>query len=53
MEMKTYRFVVQLPLDQGGQLVTTEEGRTMSEAIRIVEARFPTAKSVSCLGEAR
>ena len=53
MEMKTYKFVVSLPLDQGGQMVTTEEGRTMSEAQRLVEARFPTAKSVSCMGEDR
>jgi hypothetical protein len=51
MEFKTYRFVIQLPANQGGQLVTVEQGRTMYEAQKLVEAKYPTAKSVSCLGE--
>jgi len=36
----------------GGQLVTHEQGRTPVEAQKIVESRFPNAKSVMYRGEA-
>ena len=52
MEMKTYEFVVQLPVNEGGQIVTHEQGRTPVEAQRIVESRFPNANSISYRGEA-
>jgi hypothetical protein len=52
MEMKTYEFLVSLPVNEGGQVVTHEQGRTPSEAQRIVESRFPNANSVMYRGEA-
>jgi predicted esterase len=43
MEMKTYEFLVSLPVNEGGQVVTHEQGRNPVEAQKIVESRFPNA----------
>lgn len=40
--MKTYYFWVTLP--NKSPMKVAEEGRTVSEALRIVEARFPGAR---------
>jgi hypothetical protein len=52
MELKRYEFLVSMPVNEGGQLVTVESGRNPAEAQRIVESRFPNANSVMFRGEA-
>jgi len=49
MEMKNYEFIVQL--QDGGHVKLIESARTMSEAIRLVEGKYPEAKSVMPRGE--
>ena len=49
MEMKTYEFIIQL--QDGGHVKTYEQGRTPSEAQRLVEAQYSNAKSITFRGE--
>jgi len=49
MEMKNYSFIVQL--QDGGHVKLIESGRTMYEAQRLVEGKYPNAKSVMPQGE--
>jgi hypothetical protein len=49
MEMKNYEFIVQLP--DGGHVKLIESGRTIVEAQRLVEGKYPNAKSVMPTGE--
>ena len=53
MELKTYQFLVSMPVNQGGQIVTNEQGRNPVEAQKIVESRFPNATAVIYRGEAQ
>ena len=52
MELKTYQFLVSMPVNEGGQIVTNEQGRNPVEAQKIVESRFPNATAVMYRGEA-
>jgi len=52
MEIKTYQFLVSMPVNQGGQIVTNEQGINPVQAQKIVESRFPNATAVIYRGEA-
>ena len=48
LEMKRYEFWVTLPNEAPMKVV--EEGRTASEAMRIVQSKFPDAKVLFAKG---
>jgi hypothetical protein len=50
-EMKTYEFVV--TLEDGSLVKTVEDGRTPSEAQRLVESQYRGCRNVAFRGEVK